>query len=145
MIILPFTENRDKKRQQRLQLSTVSPKTGTTEGRLCKHRQLPALLLLVSITTHIILISLLPLVIMNRIHVYMFCCLASPKYQVLSILVTHLSANLPDGLQLKQHCSCVLKLIWKSNYWNHVIPDPLQSLPVNVDSREMRIVCEMVK
>lgn len=34
----------------------------------------------------------------NESHVYMFCCLAGPKYQVLSILVTHLSANLPDGL-----------------------------------------------
>lgn len=41
-------ENRGKRRQQRLLLSTVSPRTGTTEGRLCKHRQPQASLVLVS-------------------------------------------------------------------------------------------------
>lgn len=40
-----WRENRGKKRQQR-RSSTVSPKTGTTEGRLCKHRLLLALLVL---------------------------------------------------------------------------------------------------
>lgn len=44
-----FIENRGKKRQQRLLLSTVSQRTGTTEGRLCKHRQPLALLDLVSV------------------------------------------------------------------------------------------------
>lgn len=39
-----WRENRGKKRQQRLLLSTVSQRTGTTEGRLCKHRQPLALL-----------------------------------------------------------------------------------------------------
>lgn len=38
-------ENTDRKRQQRLQLSTASPKTGTTEGRRCRRRQPPALAL----------------------------------------------------------------------------------------------------
>lgn len=53
-LYLWFTENRGKKRQQKLRLSTVSPKTGTTEERLCKLRQPLALLLLVSVTTHIL-------------------------------------------------------------------------------------------
>lgn len=58
VLYLCFTENIGKKRQQRLRLSTVSPKTGTTEERLCKHRQPLASLVQVSvtytITTHII-------------------------------------------------------------------------------------------
>lgn len=41
-----WKENRGKKRRQKLQLSTVFPKTGTTEGRLCKHQQPLALLAL---------------------------------------------------------------------------------------------------
>lgn len=41
-----WRENRGKKRQQRLRLSTVSPKTGIIEGRLCKQQQPLALLVL---------------------------------------------------------------------------------------------------
>lgn len=49
LLIVCFTENSDKKRQQRLLLSTVSPRTETTEGRLCKQRRRLALLVLVSV------------------------------------------------------------------------------------------------
>lgn len=39
-----WRENRGKRRRQRLLWSTVSPRTGTTEGRPCKQQQRPALL-----------------------------------------------------------------------------------------------------
>ena len=48
LLILCFTESRGKKRHQRQLLSTVSRRTGTTEGRLCKQQQRRALLVLVS-------------------------------------------------------------------------------------------------
>lgn len=89
-LYLCFTENRDKKRQQRLPLSTVSLKTGTTEGRLCKHRQPLALLLLVSNATHWV---------WSAYHHWSYCvmCQHILLLAAFKVLILHSSTNLPDG------------------------------------------------